>query len=319
MYRVIFFGTESFAVKILQSLLEKPELFSVAAVVTQPARPVGRKQILTESPVALHAKECGIEVITPAKLKERAIAEQLAAYAADVFVVAQYGMIIPQSVLDIPPHGAINVHASLLPRHRGASPVHTAILAGDTETGVTFMKMDAQMDHGDLFAEYSLPILPSDTTETLMDKLADLSALHFPQDLHELLSGNRVATEQNHAAATGTKMLSRESGFVSFETMDAALIERMTRAYYPWPGVSIQIDDTVFKIIKAHTMPAHQSSTPGRLTVSDNGIEIETIDGVLVVDEIQPAGKNLMSAQQFSNGYKALSGKKCTTMSASSK
>lgn len=319
MYRVIFFGTESFAVKILQSLLEKPELFSVAAVVTQPARPVGRKQILTESPVALHAKECGIEVITPAKLKERAIAEQLAAYAADVFVVAQYGMIIPQSVLDIPPHGAINVHASLLPRHRGASPVHTAILAGDTETGVTFMKMDAQMDHGDLFAEYSLPILPSDTTEILMDKLADLSALHFPQDLHELLSGNRVATEQNHAAATGTKMLSRESGFVSFETMDAALIERMTRAYYPWPGVSIQIDGTVFKIIKAHTMPTQQSSTPGRLTVSDNGIEIETADGVLVVDEIQPAGKNLMSAQQFSNGYKALSGKKCTTMSASSK
>ncbi len=319
MYRVVFFGTESFAVKILQSLLEKPELFSVAAVVTQPARPVGRKQILTESPVALHAKEHGIEVITPAKLKEPAIAQQLVAYAADTFVVAQYGMIIPQAILDIPQHGAINVHASLLPRHRGASPVHTAILAGDAETGVTFMKMDAQMDHGDLFAEYSLSILPSDTTETLMDKLADLSAQHFPQDLHELLSGTRVATAQNHAAATGTNMLSRESGFVSFETMDAAQIERMTRAYYPWPGVSIQIEDAIFKIIKAHTMPAREISVPGTLSVSDNGIQIETIDGILVVDEIQPAGKNPLSAQQFSNGYKSLSGKKCTTMSVSSK
>lgn len=319
MYRVIFFGTEAFAVKILESLVAHPEQFAVVAVVTQPARPVGRKQIITPSPVAVCAAAHGIEILTPTTLKDAAVAAQLQSFAADVFVVAQYGMIIPQTILDIPAHGAINVHASLLPRHRGASPVHSAILAGDSVTGVTFMKMDALMDHGDLFAEYSLPIAPDDTTESLMNKLAEISAKHFPHDLNELLNGTIGATAQNHAAATGTKMLSRESGFVVWETMDASLIERMTRAFFPWPGVSIQIGEVIFKIITAHVGQSAKKDLPGTMHVSPQEVSLETIDGLLIVDEIQPAGKSVMSAQQFANGYKFLDGQICTTMSASAK
>jgi methionyl-tRNA formyltransferase len=318
MYRVVFFGTEAFAVKILESLVNNAADFSVVGVVTQPARPVGRKQILTASPVAEYAAAHGLETVTPTTLKNASIAEQLATYAADVFVVAQYGMIIPQAILDIPAHGAINVHASLLPRHRGASPVHTAILSGDAITGVTFMKMDALMDHGDLFAEYQLPIATDDTTESLMNKLAEISAAHFPSDLKNLLDGTISATPQNHTDATGTKMLTRESGFVAWETMDAALIERMTRAFYPWPGVSIQVDDAIFKIIKAHTADAADGE-PGTLHISGKDLSVATIHGQLIVDEIQPAGKSSMTGAQFANGYKQLDGKKCTTMSASSK
>lgn len=319
MYRIVFFGTETFAVKILESLLAQSEQFSVAAVVTQPARPVGRKQIITASPVAVYATDHNLEILTPTTLKDAKIAQQLASYAADVFVVAQYGMIIPQAILDIPKYGAINVHASLLPRHRGASPVHSAILAGDAITGVTFMKMDALMDHGDLFAEYSIPIAPEDNTELLMQKLADLSAQHFPHDLSQLLNGSIVATPQNHAAATVTTMLSRESGFVVWETMNAGLIERMTRAFFPWPGVSIQIENTIFKIIKAHVRASAETGAPGTMRVSSHEVSIDTIDGLLIVDEIQPAGKSVMTSQQFANGYKMLDGRLCTTMSASVK
>jgi len=319
MYRVIFFGTEAFAVKILASLIENPSAFTVAAVVTQPARPVGRKQIITPSPVASYAAEHNLEILTPTTLKDAAVTPKLAEYAADVFVVAQYGMIIPQAILDIPAHGAVNVHASLLPRHRGASPVHAAILSGDEITGVTFMKMDALMDHGDLFAEYRMPIAPDDTTDSLMAKLAELSAEHFPMDLKHLLDGTITATPQNHDAATATGMLSRESGFVSWETMDAAHIERMTRAFHPWPGVSVQVNGIMFKLIKVHCGDSIENSTPGTLSITPKEVRIATINGSIIVDEIQPAGKSTMTGVQFANGYKSLDGQVCTTMSASSK
>lgn len=311
MHRVIFFGTEQFAVRILESLLHAPQDFTVAAVVTQPARPVGRKQIVTPSPVSQFATEHAIPVITPVTLKDSAVIEQLAAYTADVFVVAQYGLIIPKRILEIPAHGAINVHASLLPKHRGASPVHGSILAGDAETGVTFMKMDALMDHGDLFASYRLPIEPADTTETLMAKLADLSAEHFPMDLKKLLSGEIVAVPQNHDDATFTKLLSRETGFIVWDQMGAATVERMTRALFPWPGVTTEIAGATFKIVAAHVESPELSGTPGKLHVTRERVWIETIAGEIVLDAVQPAGKQSMSAAQFGNGYQALDGAIC--------
>lgn len=319
MHRIVFFGTEQFAVRILDSLLQAPELFSVVAVVTQPARPVGRKQILTPSPVFTRATEHLIPILTPVTLKNPEIAEQLASYAADAFVVAQYGLIVPKKILEIPVHGAVNVHASLLPRHRGASPVHAAILAGDAETGVTFMKMDELMDHGDLFAMYRLSIDPSDTTETLMAKLADLSAEHFAEDLKKLLSGELQAQAQDHSAATGTTLLSRESGFVVWDEMDAARIERMIRALTPWPGVTIEINGALFKIITAHVENAENHGSAGLVHISPSDIRIETIDGELVIDAIQPAGKQSLSATQFANGYRSLDGARCTSVNVSVK
>lgn len=320
MYRVIFFGTESFAVAILQSLLAASETFSVVAVVTQPARPVGRKQILTPSPVDVYAEEHGIVVLTPEKLRGEEIAAELRALGADVFVVAQYGLIIPKTVLAIAPHGAVNVHASLLPRHRGASPVHAAILSGDAVTGTTFMKMDELMDHGDVFASYELAIQPDDTTETLMARLAELSAAHFPSDLHKFLDGTLHATEQNHAAATATGLLSRESGYIDWQKMDAAHIERMVRALTPWPGVTLHIETVPYKIIDAHVENDDAlSETPGLISFENKKIVVKTIQGDLVIDSIQPAGKQPMRAADFINGNAGLSGKTCITASVSSK
>jgi len=320
MYRVVFFGTESFAVKILESLLAARDNFSVVAVVTQPARPVGRKQIITHSPVHTLASAQGLPVLTPEKLRGEEILEQLKNLNADVFVVAQYGLIIPKSILAIPPNGAVNVHGSLLPRHRGASPVHAAILSGDTVTGTTFMKMDELMDHGDLFASYPITINPKETTETLMARLAELSATHFPSDLKDFLDGSTQAHPQNHADATATGLLSRESGFINWQTMDAHAIERMIRALSPWPGVTAHIETIPYKLIAAHVENGEAiSPNPGLVRIEGKKIILETILGDLVVDQIQPAGKQPMQAADFINGNAMINGKVCATESASSK
>lgn len=314
MIRVVFFGTERFALRNLQTLYEASDVFEIVGVVTQPPRPVGRAQTITPSPVHEFASSKGTQVLTPETLKNDDIIAYLRGLSADVFVVAQYGLIIPQQVLDIPPYGAVNIHGSLLPRYRGASPAQAALLAGDKETGVSLMVMDAKMDHGPVFAMYTLPIASTDTTESLLTKLGDLAAEHLVHDLAAFVAGVLQPREQNHEGATFTKLLSRETGYINWNTMDASCIERMTRALTPWPGVTTKIQDKQLKIISAHTESETQSQRPGTILIDRNTVKFVTIAGTLVADTIQIAGKPVMTAHNFANGYAILNGTHCESL-----
>jgi methionyl-tRNA formyltransferase len=302
MTRIIFFGTEVLARAQLDVLAGHPE-FQILEVVTQPPRAVGREQVITKSVVHIRAEELDIPVYTPEQLKTSNVHEHFLAQHPDVFVVAQYGLIIPEFLLQIAPRGAVNVHGSLLPLYRGASPVQAAIVAGETKTGVTFMLMDAKMDHGPTLTQYECSILETDTTEILMDRIATLAAQHLPQTLCDYLAGTIAPTEQNHAAATTTTLLSRESGVVHPATHDAARITRMVRAYTPWPGVSIALSETeMVKIISAE-IAVEQNIQLGQLVFSKNALLVGTLQGTLAIILLKPAGKNTMTAAAFMHGH----------------
>lgn len=317
MMRVIFFGTETFGREMLAALLDAPEHFTIVSVVTQPPRPVGRKQILTPSPVHELARAHGLAIHTPESLRTPDIAEALTSLEPDLFIVAQYGNIIPAAILTIPKHGAVNVHASILPQLRGASPVHGAILSGLSETGVSFMVMDEKMDHGPVFSKHVVPITSEDTTPTLMVKLAACAREHLVHDVNEWLAGQRAAVAQLHDDATFTPLLSRASGAIDWTTMDAQHISRMVHAYGEWPGVSFCVDEKTFKIISAYAMPAANTTPAGTISIRAGEINISTVNNQnLVIKQIQPAGKAIMSAAAFCNGYQKLDGLHCVNAAA---
>ena len=316
MTRIIFFGSEQFAVKILQSLVVDSENFSVVAVVTQPSRPVGRKQTLTQTPVATYATEQRIKILAPTSLKAPNIHSELQKFEADVFVVAQYGLIIPQAILEIPHFGAVNVHASILPRHRGATPVQGALLAGDNQTGVSIMVMDALMDHGPIINIHPCDISPTDTIKTLMDTLATCASENFSKDLLGFIHGEIEPIEQNHDVATFTKIMTRQTGFIDWSSMDAIQIERMTRALVPWPGVTFSTEKQEYKIIAAHVARTDEVLDEiipaGIIRIARGSILlVGTISGAISIDIIQPAGKNQMTASECCRGYASINNAVC--------
>jgi len=267
MYRIVFYGTSVFAVPALKALARDGR-FSIVRVVTQPDRPVGRHAELMATPVKQVARELGLPVGTnPDDV------------SFDAAVVASYGEIIPQAVLDLAPHRFINIHASLLPKYRGASPIREAIKNGDAETGVTIMEMDAKMDHGPILKMRSLPIEPTDTTPSLTDKLAVLGAEMIGDTLSEVLKKRIQPKEQDHSSATFVKLIKKEDGLVDPDTMDAALIERLVRANDPWPGTYFMHHGKRVKILACH---------------------VES--GRLVLDQIQPEGKKPMAWADFLRG-----------------
>lgn len=303
--RIIFFGTESFALEILVAL-HRDERFDVMLVVTKPARAVGRAQTLTECPVLQYAHGASLPVTAPEKIRAPEFLTMLANARADIIIVAQYGKIIPEIILTLATHGAVNIHASLLPRWRGATPVHAAIAAGDTCAGITYMVMDEQMDHGPLIANYEAPVAPDATTTQLMDELGVLAAHTAPEVIADFLSGTRMAQEQQHEQATYTSLLTKESGDVSCATQSATEIERLVRALTPWPHVRIVINDLSIKIIRAHK--SDSSLTPTSIMCRDGVFQIGTRVGSLVIDELVLAGKKQMSGAAFSHGYTHLHG-----------
>ncbi|OGH60875.1 MAG: methionyl-tRNA formyltransferase [Candidatus Magasanikbacteria bacterium RIFCSPHIGHO2_01_FULL_50_8] len=313
---IVFFGTESFAKTILESIIARPDLFTVVTVVTQPPRPAGRHQILTPSPVHTAATEKKIPVLTPESLRDTDIIETLHTDTADIFLVAQYGQIIPENILAIPRQGAVNVHASLLPCYRGSAPIHAALLAGDTQTGVSFMQMDAQMDHGPVFAQYAIEIFPEDTTPTLMARLAECATEHLAADLVAYYDGTKIPQEQMHTAATTVALLTKKVGYINWKTMDAALIERMTRAFDPWPGVTTSLVGNQIKFLRAHliTDQSPNNHTPGTLVIAPGETRFTTISGTLSIDVIQPAGKKPMSGDEFARGYAQFNGQVCASL-----
>ncbi len=303
--RLIFMGTPHFAVASLRACLE---LGTVVAVVTQPDKPRGRGQEVSFSPVKELALEKGLPVLQPLKIRGTDFAQQLAALKADVAVVTAYGKILPADCLDAPRLGCVNVHASLLPRFRGAAPIQWAIASGDAETGVCLMKMDVGMDTGPVIARAQLPILPADTSATLHDKLAALGAGLLHSHLLPYLSGERPLQQQPDDGIVMAPMIKKEDGQLDF-SRPAVELERRLRAFTPWPGAFTRFDHALLKV---HALTATQGQgEPGTvLCANADGIEVACAQGAVLLTSLQPEGKKPMTAQQFLAGRKVTVGEK---------
>ncbi|MDO8583604.1 MAG: methionyl-tRNA formyltransferase [bacterium] len=299
--KLLFFGTSSFAVPSLKALAKDPR-FSILAVVTQPDRPVGRHAELQAPPVKEAATELGLPVVQFETVKSDEAFETLKNYGADIAVVASFGQIIPERVLTLTKLGMINVHASILPNYRGASPINEAIKQGDQETGVTIMKMDALLDHGPILKIATEPIHENDTTATLEPRLAKLGADILPDTLVELAEGKLEPVEQDHDKATKVKLLKREDGKIDW-TRPAQEIERTVRAYQPWPGTFTEWNGKRLKILSAK-IGSPSDKPAGSLTTDDGYPAIVCGDNTaLQLIELQPEGKQAMDGKAFLAGH----------------
>jgi methionyl-tRNA formyltransferase len=303
-YRLHFYGTSAFAVPILERL-HSDDRFEVTLVVTQPDRPVGRHATLEAPPIKKTALAHGLTNLhQPEKVKSDEFFAYIQTQPADVAVVASFGQIIPDRVLSFYPHGMVNVHASLLPKYRGASPIAAVIREGETKTGVTIMKMDALMDHGPVLSMAELDIRPDDTTPTLEARLATLGAEHLPDILFDYLEGKRLPVEQDHAAATKIKLLTREDGELKPAEHTAEQMERLVRAYSPWPGTFLAVDGKRLKVLKTEVGEASTLAAGSRV----NDRQVPAIVGsngkTLHLLTVQPEGKSAMEGKAFLNGVK---------------
>jgi len=295
--RIVFMGSPEFALLTLRALAER---YLVVGVVTQPDRPAGRGRALKAPPVKTLAQELGIPVIQPRRLKEPEAMAQLRAWEPDLIVVAAFGQILKPEVLELPLRGCINVHASLLPRWRGAAPINAAILHGDAETGVTIMQMDPGLDTGPILAQRAIPIAPDETAGSLSSRLAQLGAELLLDTLPPYLKGEITPQPQDDSQATYAPMLSRADGELDFNQPAEALARRV-RAFHPWPGTYTLWQGKRLKILRAR---AENATSPGVgvFTILPGLPAIGTAEGLLVVEEIQPAGKRPMPGEVFIRG-----------------
>jgi methionyl-tRNA formyltransferase len=307
MARAVFFGTPKFGVPTLEALTTHHQ---VDAVVTQPDRYAGRgRRRLRVSPVKKAAQDRGLRVLQPSSLRRDDEAfEALCQANADVYVIAAYGQILPPRILSIPPHGCIGVHASLLPKLRGASPIATAILQGEGDTGVTLMLTEAGMDTGPVIAQRRLPIATSDTTETLSDKLSLLGARLLIDTLPDWLAGRIEPRAQDEAQATYAPLIRREAAAIDWGKA-AVKIDRQVRAFDPWPGAFSSWDGQDLRVLRARPLPGWRGEAlPGTVVRAGIDIGVATGEGLLLLDEVQLAGKRPMSAQQFAMGRRTFVG-----------
>jgi methionyl-tRNA formyltransferase len=305
MLRIIFMGTPEFAVPTLQALLGASDV-EVVAVATQPDRPAGRGRTVAESQVKRVAAAAGLPVLQPRGFRKHPEAvEALRAYAPDLLVVAAYGLILPPSVLAIPRLGSLNVHASLLPRWRGAAPITFALLAGDAVSGVTIMLMDEGMDTGPILTQVEEPIRPDDTTATLGERLAARGGQLLVETLPGWAAGEMLARPQPADGVTYTRLVTKEDGAIDW-TRPAEDIERAVRAYQPWPTAYTEWNGQPLKILRATTGAGR--GEPGTVQAAKGGFAVATGDGVLQVMEVQPAGRRPMAARDFLNGAQGFVG-----------
>lgn len=298
--RIIFAGTPDFAAQHLAALVADKSLEVVAAY-TQPDRPAGRGKRLQPSAVKSLALDHAIPVEQPVNFKSEDALAALAAYKADVMVVVAYGLLLPQAVLDTPKLGCINVHGSLLPRWRGAAPIQRAIWAGDTETGVTIMQMDAGLDTGPMLMKAALPITPEDTSASLYKKLADIGPSTLVASLHALAAGELTANIQHDPDATYAKKLNKAEAAIDWQ-QDAAFIERCIRAFNPWPGTEFYCGEHRVKVWQAHVVPSTSDAPAGTvIAASKDGIDIQCGTDTLRLIMLQPPGKKPMSSQDLLN------------------
>jgi methionyl-tRNA formyltransferase len=292
--RIVFMGSPDFALPILTMLAKD---FSVVGVVTQPDKPAGRGRVLTPPPVKELAVSLGIPFIQPDRLKEPGAMEQLLAWAPDLMVVAAFGQILRQPVLDLPRLGCVNVHASLLPRWRGAAPIQAAILNGDSTTGVTIMKMDAGVDTGPILSQRPVEILGDDTSETLGRRLSVTGAALLAETLPAYIDGRIVPQPQTEELATRASLIRKEDGLIDF-SLPAAVLERRVRAFTPWPGAYFTWQGAPLKVIHAHVVE-DTAGVAGQEKIIHKFPAVGTASGWLVLDEVQPAGKRPMPGNVF--------------------
>lgn len=307
--RVAFAGTPEFAACALQAILDVG--YDVPLVLTQPDRPAGRGMKLTPSPVKQLALASGIEVDQPEKLRTDEQRARLLACAPDVLVVAAYGLILPKAVLALPRLGCINIHASLLPRWRGAAPIHRAIEAGDAETGITIMQMDEGLDTGAMLLTRALPILPTDTTASLHDRLAVLGGESIVAALAELDAGGLKPVPQPAEGVTYAAKIGRAEATVDW-TRPAVELERALRAFDPFPGLASSLRDTVIKFWSAQVIDA--DGAPGTvLAVDDSGVLIACGRGALRCTVLQRPGSKRLPAGEFLRGFPVSVGERFAT------
>jgi len=305
--RTVFLGTGAFAVPILAALADQPTV-DLLAVVTAPQR-AGSRGRPTDPPVVAWATEYGLPMLRLDRLRASDAVAQVAQLRPDLLVLADYGQIVPASLLDVPAHGALNVHPSLLPRHRGATPIPAAILAGDAETGVTLMRMDAGLDSGPVVAQSRVALSGSETAPQLEAQLVDLGARLLVATLPRWLAGEIEPVAQEQRDATMTRPLRREDGRLD-PSKTAAELERQVRAYQPWPGSFVETSAGRLTCWSAHVGEARsQDVAVGTLARTlDAGLAIAASDALLELDDIQPAGGRRMSAAELLRGHPALAG-----------
>lgn len=299
MEKLIFMGTPDFAVPVLKALIGR---YEIVAVVTQPDRRAKRGRKLKASPVKTVALAHDLPVLQPPSLRQSDAVAELRALAPDVIVVAAYGQILPAEVLAIPSRGCLNVHASLLPKYRGAAPIAAAILAGEEEMGVTIMLMDEGMDTGPILSQATCPISPQDTRGSLSAKLAQLGADLLVDTLPRWLASEIEPWPQNHSQATYSRIISKRDGRINW-TQSAVEIWRRCRAYHPWPSTYTRWRGKLLKVLTAEALP-HGSGQgePGQVVALDEGLAVATGEGALLLREVQLAGKRAMDAEDFARG-----------------
>jgi len=290
-------GSPDFALPSLRLLNQH---YQVVGVVTQPDRASGRGRGLKSPPVKILAQELNIPIIQPEKLRDT---NQLEIWKPDLIVVAAFGQILKKNILDFPKYGCLNVHASLLPRWRGAAPINATILAGDEETGVTIMKMDIGLDTGDMLTKKSIRLNPDDTAGSVFQTLSSLGAELLIETIPDYVSGKIIPEPQNNELATYAPMLKKEDGKLNFN-QSVVELERRIRAMNPWPSAWFEWDGNLLKVTKTSTISQKKDAENGsRLTVNDRPA-VCCSDGILVLEEVQPAGKKIMSGKSFLLGAK---------------
>ena len=310
--KVVFAGTPEFALSSLQALLDHPAC-DVVAVYTQPDRPAGRGKKLQASPVKQLALCHGIEVRQPQRLSGTEVIAALAALAPDLMVVTAYGLLLPQAVLDIPRLGCCNVHASLLPRWRGAAPIQRAIEAGDDTTGVTLMRMEAGLDTGPMLARRRVAIVHSDTAGSLHDKLADAGGQLLAETLQALFDNQIDAIEQDDSGVSYAHKLERAESACDW-SQSASMLDCKIRAFNPWPTLTTMLADMPIKLLLSATTATTalpSGSVPGQIMAADKqGISVATGEGVLIIKRLQKSGGKPMDVQSFLNGVQITPGDK---------
>ena len=296
--RVVFMGSPAFALPTLEALARH---YPLVGVVTQPDRPAGRGNRLKAPPVKARALELGLPVIQPRRLSEPEAMATLREWAPDLIVVAAFGQILKPDVLDLPRYGCLNVHASLLPRWRGAAPIPYALLHGDAQTGVTIMRMDEGLDTGPILSQRATTILPDDTAATLSRRLSHMGAELLLDTLPPYLEGELEPQPQDDSLATYAPRLTRADGALDF-SRSAAHLARQVRAFDPWPGTFMAWRGRRLKVLAAHPEEDAPNPGPGIRTVYQGWPAVGTGDGLLVLDRVQPAGKRPLSGDVFLRG-----------------
>jgi methionyl-tRNA formyltransferase len=322
MLRLIYMGTPQFAVPALEALVSRaapgdllPEGYEIVTVITRPDKPSGRKQEIVYSPVKQAALAHGLEVWQPGSLKKAENQQALAAYRADLMIVAAFGQILPQAVLDQPRYGTLNIHASLLPKYRGSSPISEAILQGERESGVTIMLLEAGIDTGPMLLRRAMPLAERETTASLTPQLAQLGAQTLLEALPLWVSGQLIPQPQDHSLATHTRMIRKEDGRIDW-SRSAEALAREVRAYLPWPTASTTWRGKSLKILSATAHPGEADARPGQVVLEQistpqgtrKALRIATGQGALLVEQLQLEGKKAMSADEFLRGYAGIIG-----------